>query len=248
MKELPPIFFEIHQDLPREGPGKNIYTRQAFEMLPRLEKPRILDVGCGPGQQTLELARLSEGEVVALDMHQPYLDILEKKIEAAGLSDRIETVQGDMNKLDFPEENFDIIWAEGSIFIAGFERGIGDWKKFLKPQGFVCVTEAAWLKENPPPEIREFWEKCYPAITTIAENLNIIRACGYDNFGHFVLPEDSWWDEYYHPLEKRIQMLQEKYRSDKEALAILSDEMLEIDLFRRYSSWYGYIFFLMQKR
>lgn len=65
------IFFEIHKGLPREGPGRNDYTRRAFEMLPKLDKPRILDIGCGPGGPTMELARLSGGSVIGLDNHHP---------------------------------------------------------------------------------------------------------------------------------------------------------------------------------
>jgi ubiquinone/menaquinone biosynthesis C-methylase UbiE len=40
------------------------------------EKPRILDVGCGPGMQTVELAKLSDGQIVALDAHEPFLEQL----------------------------------------------------------------------------------------------------------------------------------------------------------------------------
>lgn len=247
MNDLPPIFFEIHQDLPREGPGKDIYTRQAFEMLPQLERPRILDIGCGPGRQTLELARLSEGEIIGLDMHQPYLDVLADRIEKAGLSDRVKTKKGSMSDLDFPEESFDIIWAEGSIYIMGFEQGLRMWQRYLRAQGFLGVTDVSWLKTDPPREIREFWKDGYPAITTIMENLNIIRACGYDPIAHFVLPEDAWWDNYYRPLEKRIRMLQRKYRDDERAMESLSAELQEIDLYRRYSAWYGAVFYLMQK-
>ena len=138
MDNLPPIFFEIHTDLPREGPGKDKYTRQAFEMLPRLDRPRIQDIGCGPGQQTMELARLSGGEVIALDMHQPYLEVLRAKISEAGLSERIKTVKGSMFDLQFQKESFDIIWAEGSIYIIGFKRGLREWRRLLKPYGFFA--------------------------------------------------------------------------------------------------------------
>jgi tRNA G46 methylase TrmB len=52
------IFFEVHNDLPREGPGDNKSTRKAYLTLPViLEKPRVLDIGCGPGMQTVELAK-----------------------------------------------------------------------------------------------------------------------------------------------------------------------------------------------
>ena len=46
------------------------YTRRAYHMLPKLEKPRILDVGCGSGIPTLELAKLSEGEIMGIDINQ----------------------------------------------------------------------------------------------------------------------------------------------------------------------------------
>lgn len=57
---LPEIFWEVHSGLPREGPGDNKSTRKAYMMLGDLpENPRILDIGCGPGMQTVELAKLS---------------------------------------------------------------------------------------------------------------------------------------------------------------------------------------------
>ena len=47
------FYFEIHKDLPREGPGDNASTRKALEMMTSLpERPALLDVGCGPGVQT----------------------------------------------------------------------------------------------------------------------------------------------------------------------------------------------------
>jgi methylase of polypeptide subunit release factors len=52
------IFFELHQNLPREGPGDAASTLKAFRLMKNLPaQPRILDVGCGPGMQTIELAK-----------------------------------------------------------------------------------------------------------------------------------------------------------------------------------------------
>jgi ubiquinone/menaquinone biosynthesis C-methylase UbiE len=74
------IFFEIHQGLPREGPGRNEYTKKAYEMLPKMDQPKILDIGCGPGGPTIELARMSGGDVFGMDTHQSYLAVLEERI------------------------------------------------------------------------------------------------------------------------------------------------------------------------
>jgi SAM-dependent methyltransferase len=242
------VFFEIHTDLPREGPGRNEYTGKAFQMLPKLEKPRILDIGCGPGGPTLELARLSGGHVIGMDIHQPYLDRLSQKMNKAGLSDRVEAVSCSMFEMPFPDESFDIIWAEGSIYLIGFERGLEEWRRFVKPHGFLVVHEMAWLRPEPPQEICNYWRKLYPGIKTVADNLELIPTCGYDLIGHFALPEDAWWTEYYGPLEDRIGELRKKYIDDAEALAALDEEQREIEMYRKYHQWYGSVFLVMQKR
>jgi ubiquinone/menaquinone biosynthesis C-methylase UbiE len=242
------IFFEIHQGLPREGPGRNDYTRKAFEVLPQMEKPRILDIGCGPGGPTMELARISGGDVTGMDTHQPYLDVFKEKIKKAGFSGRVKAVNMSMLAMDFPEESFDIIWSEGSIYIMGFERGLKEWRRLIKPRGFLVVHEMTWLKPDPPKEIFDYWMKMYPGITTIPANLEIIPRCGYDVLDHFPLSEDAWWEEYYHPLEDRIKQLRQKYKDEKEVLAVLYTEQEEIELYKKYSAWYGSVFYVMQKR
>ncbi len=241
------IFFEIHQGLPREGPGRNQYTKRAYRLLPELDQPRILDVGCGPGGPTMELARLSQGRVIGMDTHQPYLDRLQGKIDAAGLAERVEARNGSMFEIDFPAESFDVIWAEGSIYLIGFERGLREWRRFIRPRGFLVVHEMTWLRPEPPREILNYWTELYPGIRTIRGNLDRIPACGYDLLGHFTLPEDAWWIEYYGPLEERIRELRAKYADHPEALATLDDEQREIEMYRKYNSWYGSVFFVMQK-
>jgi len=241
------IFFEIHRDLPREGPGRDAYTRKAYRMLPKLVKPRILDIGCGPGAQTMELARLAQGEVIGIDTHQPYLDKLQCKIDAAGIAHRVKSLNQSMFSMEFPDEYFDIIWAEGAIYLIGFERGLKEWKRYIRPRGCCVVHELAWLRPNPPREIFDYWLSYYAGLTTVSENLKKIARCGYDPIGHFPLPEDAWWAEYYGPLEKRLQMLKSKHQNDMHALKVIDEEQKEIEMYKKYSQWYGSVFFVMQK-
>ena len=195
----------------------------------------------------MELARLSQGDVVGVDIHQPYLDELTKKVKQAGLSDRVKAVNCSMFNMDFPDESFDIIWAEGSIFIIGFERGLKEWRRLIKPNGFLVIHEMAWLRADPPQEIYDYWREHYPGIRTVEENVELIPGYGYDLIGHFTLPEDAWWIEYYGPLEKRIRGLRMKYTDDSKALGVLKKEQRGIDMFKKYRKWYGSAFFVMQK-
>ena len=239
--------FQIDKDLQREGLCK--YTRKAFHMIPKLDRPRILDIGCGSGVPTMELARLSNGEIVGLDVDQPLLDRLTRKIEKAGLSDRVRIVKCSMFNMDFPDESFDIIWAEGSTFIIGFERALKEWRHFLKPKRFLVAHEMTWSRPDPPQEVYNYWKGlAVSGIRTVPEYLEQIPACGYDIVGYFPLPEDAWWIEYYGPLENRIQELRLKYINDSKALEVLNKEQQEIDLSRKYHQWYGSAFFVMQKR
>ena len=241
------IFFNIHKDLPRQGSGRDEYTQKAFEMIPPIKKPKILDIGCGPGLQTIKLAKLTDGTIIGIDIHQPYLDQLNKTAEKEQLSHKIKAINKSMFNMDLPKKHFDIIWAEGSIFIIGFEKGLTEWKQYIKPNGFLAVHEMTWLKHDPQKEINDYWKKVYPTITTIENNLKIIEKCGYKTLGHFALPDDAWWELYYDPLEKRLKKLKQEYKNNPEALEMIDEEQKEIDLYRKYYKWYGSVFYIMQK-
>jgi ubiquinone/menaquinone biosynthesis C-methylase UbiE len=241
------ILDELHRDLRSESPSTLDFTRKAFQLLTPMNNPRILDIGCGEGKPTLELARLSQGEVFGLDTNQSLLDKLSMKIKEGGLSDRVHVVNRSMHNMDFPEESFDVIWSEGSIQFIGFERGIQEWRRFIKPEGFLVIHEMAWLRPDPPREIVDRWQTIFPGIRTVAEYCEQIPIYGYKNVGHFPLPEDYWWHEYYGPLEKKIQALREKYSQDQEVQKTLDREQHEVDLYKKYFKWYGSAFYLMQK-
>ncbi len=247
MEELPEAFFEVHNNLPREGPGDNESTKKAYLMLPDLPKnPAILDVGCGPGMQTIQLAKLTRGEVYALDFHQPYLEQLIEKAREEKVAKKIELVKGSMFSIGFLNSSFNLIWSEGAIYIIGFEKALKEWKPLLKPKGYIVASHISWLKPNQPQELKQYWEKNYPAIKTVQENLESITNAGYQIVNHFVLPEKSWWNNYYTLIEAKLPDLRNKHKGDEEALSYLAIEELEMDMFRRYSDFYSYVFYIMQ--
>ncbi len=241
------IFWEVHRDLPREGPGDNASTRRAFQCLPAMPaRPFILDMGCGPGMQTLELARLSGGRLVGLDTHLPFLIHLHREAQAVGLAAQIDILNASMANAPFAEQSFDLIWSEGAIYILGFAAGLSLWRRLLRPGGCVAVTELSWLKQDPPQEPLSFWRSNYPAMQSVETNCQMASKAGYHLLEHFTLPDSAWWESYYGPMHQRITALRAKYADRPENLAGLDGEQAEIDLFQQYSNWYGYEFYLLR--
>jgi ubiquinone/menaquinone biosynthesis C-methylase UbiE len=249
LEELPKIFFELHSNLPREGPGDNESTKKAYQMLKELpENPRILDVGCGPGMQTIELAKLSGAKIVALDFHQPFLDQLTVSAEKENLQDKIETVLGSMLDMKFENKSFDLIWSEGAIFVIGFEKGLREWKHLLSDNGYLVVSEMCWLRSDLPDELVEIMKEFYPVIKSVEGNLDVAKKAGYRVVGSFVLPSKSWWDNYFNPIQEKLPAIKEKHKDDKEAMEFVAFQEKELEAFRKYSDYYGYAFYLFQNK
>jgi len=239
-------FLEIYGTLPRAGPGSNELTRKAFRMMEGIPgSPKILDVGCGPGMQTVELLNLSRGTVVALDLLPEMIARLQQEAEAAGVSDRLVTLEQDMSEMAFPCSSFDIIWSEGAIYLLGFEAGLEKFKHFVKPKGYVAVSEVVWLKPNPPAEVVEFWTE-YPEIDSLDAKLGVVERVGFEVVDHFVFPPTAWTEHYYDPMARRIAEKAEEWAGDPDGESVLKEARKELSVFRRFSDFYSYAFFVMR--
>lgn len=194
--------------------------------------------------QTVELLRSGAGEVVALDFLPEMIERVSALAESEGVSDRLKTVVQDMKEMTFPASSFDVIWSEGAIYNLGFEAGLRKFREFVKPGGYVAVSEAIWLKPHPPAEVVEFWRE-YPEIDTVAAKLETIKRNGYTVLGHFVFPASAWTEQYYDPMEKRIAEKAKDWRGIPAAEAVLREARNEISIFRHHSDYFSYAFFVM---
>ena len=244
---LEEVFMDVQQGLPRQGPGNDAATRRAISCCTDMpEWPDVLDIDCGPGQQSLVLAKGFDAQVTAIDIHQEYLDQLATRSESAGLAKQITPMLADMSALAFEAACFDLVWAEGSAYIMGVANALQAWKPLLRPRAHLVLSELLWLSADPPPEAFAFFAEEYPAMTDIAGNLAIFSRAGYRVTDHFTIPSEAWWDDYYTPLKAKVPSLLERYRGEPEALQVVQSTAAEIEIREAYGESYGYEFFIAQ--
>lgn len=243
------LLVNLHKNNTRQGPGGEEQTKLALSLTGLMKAPaplHIADLGCGTGASTLTLAENLNANITAIDLFQDFLDILNTKAQKRGIAHKITTQLGSMENLPFENASLDAIWAEGSIYNIGFERGIEYFKNFLKPGGILAVSEITWLNKERPEEIQTYWDAEYPEIATAVKKIRILMNHGYILKGYFPLPESCWIENYYRPIENTFDHFLNKHNSE-EAQAIVEAEQIEIALYKKHCSHYSYGFYIAQK-
>jgi len=243
-------FLELFGQLPRAGPGDKRSTLRALEVVRRtLEPRRVLDAGCGPGVQTLVLARaLPEAEILAVDLLPSMAERAQTAFAAARLSPRVRADVRDMCKPGLVSGSIDLVWSEGAAYAVGVQAALEAWRPFLSGTGHVAFTDLTWTGAERPAEVRDWLCGEYPDVTDVPGTLARIEAAGLSCVETFGLPDSAWWEAYYAPLELRIGELRARYASAAQALALLDAAALEVEMFRRFSRAYGYTFFVARLR
>lgn len=242
------LISDFFSNMERQGPGSPEITLKALSFIDNLtEKSLIADLGCGTGGQTMVLGQNISGQITGLDLFPGFIDLFNRNARGLGLQDRVKGGVGSMDNLPFQNEELDLIWSEGAIYNIGFERGLNEWRKYLKPGGYIAVSESSWFTDERPEEINDFWMDAYPEIDTIPNQVAKVYKAGYLPVATFILPTTCWTEHYFAPKITAQEIFLNKYAGNKIAEEFSALQSIEEELYRKYKEFYGYVFFIAKK-
>ncbi len=242
------LICEYFSALERQGPGSPEITMKALSFLDNLNnESQIVDLGCGTGGQTMVLAQHVPGHITGVDLFPMFIDIFNTNANKLNLQNKVKGIVGSMDNLPFQKESLDLIWSEGAIYNIGFERGLNEWREFLKTGGYVVVSEASWFTEERPVEIQEFWQDAYPGIDTIPNKVAQMQKAGFVPVASFILPENCWIEHFYVPQVEADRIFLEKNSGNKAAEEFVANQRHEANLYKKYKEFYGYVFYIGKK-
>ena len=244
------LLVDLHRKADRQGPGGDAETRLAITLsgLSGRQNLKIADIGCGTGASTIVLAKCLDADITAVDFRPEFLEELDQRAKAEGVSEQITPLAASMEALTFQPSSLDAIWSEGAIYNIGFKAGIRSWRPFLRPGGILAVSELTWLSRERPAELEEHWSGDYAEVAQASAKMALLEAHGYTPLGYFPLPETCWLDNYYRPTQERFADFLAKHDGCAAARSIVQAEQLEISLYERFSAFVGYGYYVARKR
>jgi SAM-dependent methyltransferase len=233
----------LHRGGDRQGPGDSDFSRHILSHLPTLPlNPRIVDLGCGSGAGALLLAQHYQSTVVVVDSSAVFIDELKARAKQLDLDRLIVPIHDDMGKLDRSVGVFDLLWSEGAIYHLGFERGLKLWRPLLAEGGIAVISELSWFIDRPPDPAISYWQNAYPTMGTEAENIVRANRASFSVLSTHRLPSQAWWVNYYEPLRERMQQIE----ITPITRSVIDETETEMQMFERFSDFYGYTFYILQ--
>jgi ubiquinone/menaquinone biosynthesis C-methylase UbiE len=189
-----------HESVLRSHRWRTAENSASFLLAHLMPGLSLLDVGCGPGTITADLARrLGTGTVVGIDLAEEVVELARDQHptpSGAELSFQV----GDVYALDFTDETFDIVFAHQVLQHLGRPvDAVAEMRRVLKPGGLLAVRDAdygafAWFPADP---VLDRWLDVYHQLTAhnhaeadAGRNLKAwVRAAGF----HDVVATSSNW-------------------------------------------------------
>lgn len=136
-------------------------------LLPHLSPTmKLLDVGCGPGSITVDLAkRVPQGHVTGIEYMPEPLEVARSLAASQGVQN-VDFQVGDIHELPFEDGSFDIVHVHQVLqHVRDPVKGLREMKRVCKKGGLVAVRESAGMKWFPQLEALDQWKDLHTRVS-----------------------------------------------------------------------------------
>jgi len=107
----------------------------------KCKNKKVLDYGCGNGIHSIFLAKSGAEKVIGIDLSEKSLAIARKRAKREGLEEKIEFLKMDCEKMEFPDNSFDIIFDGGTFSSLDLQKAVPELARILRPNGSLIGIE-----------------------------------------------------------------------------------------------------------
>ena len=169
-----------------------------WDVVARVSPPRdgvAIDVGCGGGEDALELATRFGLRVLGVDPVAFHVDQAREAAASAGVADRVSFERGVAEELPVPDASADLVWAKESLMYADLDDAFAELRRVLRPDGRCLVYQVFTGPRMTDDEAVEFWSVVGDAHSVRPDD--VVRAA--ERVGLSVLERTDFggeWGEY----------------------------------------------------
>ncbi|MED1412070.1 MULTISPECIES: class I SAM-dependent methyltransferase [Bacillus] len=143
----------------------HISWREAINNIVDVQDKRIIDIGCGGGIYTKELALMGASNVIGLDFSK---EILQAAKENCSSFPNISFIHGDAHNIPFPDETFDIVISRAVIHhLQDIPTFLSEVSRILKKDGMLILQDRTiedCIIPGSPEHIRGYFFSVFPKL------------------------------------------------------------------------------------
>lgn len=223
----------------RHCPGSDAITSKVLRGITlKCTEPKIANICPGTGEQALLLAKAyKNGSITAIDEDSLFFHSITGKAKQARFQDHIKTGLSSLRNLPFGEESLDLILSEGAFEELDFGKRLYEWRKYIKPGGYLAMSELCLLTDKElPSKLYDYFDNAYHnrEIESIDYHIGQIKEAGYKLHTRITLPDECWFG-YFESMKEGM---------GKEFVSGIEEE---IEHYLTYKEYYAYVYFVVRK-
>lgn len=158
-------------------------TKELTELCHVGKSSYVLEVGCGVGITACYIAKEYSCKLVAVDISEEMIRRAKERAKRKGVKGKIEFIVADAQELPFKDNTFDTVICESvNAFIGDKQKAVNEYKRVVKPGGYVGFNEVTWI-ENPPPELVKYLSRALGGaeFLTSEDWKSLLEEAGFSN-------------------------------------------------------------------